>query len=138
MTSEERYDSLFQWHAGADDWRRLKAQAIAESNLDPRAVSSCGAQGISQFMPATFREIMREGEDPFNPEASITAQSLYMHRLLKRYHDDWPVALAAYNWGMGNVDRCIKTHGLAWRSHLPTETTQYLARIATIYARLTA
>lgn len=136
MTKRDRYDSLFQYFASArgPSWQLLKAQAIAESDLNPRAISPAGAEGLCQFMPATWREIMGDA-DPFNPEASIQAQTIYLHRLLDRY-GDVAKALAAYNWGMGNVDRCHAQHGATWREHLPDETRAYLARIAELQRTL--
>jgi soluble lytic murein transglycosylase-like protein len=80
-------------------------------------------------MPATFQELMGPA-DPFNPEVSIQAQALYMKQLLVRYGRDLEKAYAAYNWGMGNLDRCLQDHSGDWRGHLPDETAQYLARIA--------
>ena len=133
----QRYDSLFQCYARTLDWRDLKAQAIAESRLDPKAISHCGAEGVAQFMPATFKEIMGSA-DPFNPESSIQAQGIYMLKLMEHYGNDLSLALAAYNWGMGNLSRCRAAHGAAWRDYLPDETAQYLERIRVIRATLVA
>ena len=130
MMKLDRYDSLFKFYASGNglDWRLLRAQAEAESNLNPRAISRVGAEGIAQFMPNTWREIM-EDADPFNPESSIQAQAIYMGRLMTRYPGDIVKALAAYNWGMGNVDRAVKQHGAIWLTHAPAETRAYVARI---------
>lgn len=71
MTPSERYDSLFQTWAAWDrrrdgtwvprqpelDWALLKAQAVAESGLDPDAVSPVGAKGLTQFMKGVPDEI---------------------------------------------------------------------------------
>src|SRR5262249_23298935 len=45
------------------DWRLFKAQAMAESQLDPSAASGVGARGLMQLMPATFREIQSKNPD---------------------------------------------------------------------------
>ena len=126
MTKRERFDSLFQWYGG-DRWQLLRCQAIAESDLNPQAVSRVGAQGLCQFMPATFRELMGAA-DPFNPEASIQAQAVYMARLFRRFSET-AQALAAYNWGQGNVSRVLTAHGDDWLAHCPAETQAYVARV---------
>lgn len=81
----------------------LAAQLMAESGFDPRAVSSAGAIGIAQFMPATAREWGLR--DPFDPRAAILAQAKFMASLLRRFRSI-PLALAAYNAGPGAVGFC--------------------------------
>ena len=156
----QRYDSLFQFYAEWNrrdttgerfeflrrprplDWGLLKRQAVAESGLDPDAVSRVGAQGLTQFMPATWAEHARQelGEavpmaggrrhlNPFDPEDAISAQSDMMAWLLDRYTGDQRKALAAYNWGLGNVDKSLRAHGEAWDVKLPVETKGYLVSI---------
>ena len=131
MDKQDRYDGLFRFYAKGLDPLMLKAQAIAESNLDPKAVSHCGAEGIAQFMPDTWKDVMGAA-DPFNPESNIQAQGIYMRQLMARYVNDWEHAWAAYNWGMGNMDRCLRLHPGDWKDHLPDETKNYLKRIALI------
>lgn len=82
------YDKAFETLAIAHfsdtgiDWRWFKAQGIAESSLNPLAVSSCGARGIMQIMPLTWDEIAGRLDlvDPFNAEESIRAGVYYMRR----------------------------------------------------------
>jgi hypothetical protein len=81
----------------------LAAQLYAESNFNPFAVSSAGAQGIAQFMPGTGRSYGLT--NPFDPVASIDAQAHLMRDLLRRFASV-PLALAAYNAGPGAVARC--------------------------------
>jgi soluble lytic murein transglycosylase-like protein len=83
-----------------------------------RVRSKVGATGIAQFMPATAAEY---GIDPVDPFASIDAAGLYLSRLYKRF-GTWKQALAAYNWGQGNVAR----RGL---ERAPTETVNYFTQI---------
>lgn len=80
--------------------------------------SSAGAIGIAQFMPATAAEF---GIDPRDPWASIDAAGRYLSQLYRRF-GNWPAALAAYNWGQGNVSRS----GLA---AAPAETRAYYSQI---------
>jgi soluble lytic murein transglycosylase-like protein len=129
----DRYDSLIQFYAELNnlDWKLLKAQIRAESNFDPRAVSPVGAQGLCQFMPATWGEFGRN--DPFNPEESIAAQARYMAMLI-RFLPSENHALAGYNWGMGRVKRLIGIHGqdfTAIAEMMPQETQEYVKKILT-------
>lgn len=78
--------------------------------------SPVGALGIAQFMPATAAEM---GIDPLNPYAAIPAAAQYLRRLYDAL-GDWGAAVAAYNWGIGNVRR----KGL---SAMPSETRDYVA-----------
>lgn len=133
MDKRDRFNSLFAYYAQDIDWRLLRAQALAESDMNPAAVSRVGAEGLTQAMPATWREVMGHA-DPFNPEAAIQFQSVYMARLLRRFNGHLPRALAAYNWGQGNISRVVSAHGDDWLAHCPDETQQYVAKILDLYA----
>lgn len=80
--------------------------------------SPAGALGIAQFMPATAAEMRI---DPLNPAQAIPAAARYLRGLYQRF-GNWSEALAAYNWGQGNVAR----KGLA---AAPTETRNYYSQI---------
>ena len=67
------------------------------------AVSHCGAQGLMQLMPETQDEL--GVTNAFDPDENIAAGSRYLAMLIERYSNDMNLALAAYNAGMGNVDR---------------------------------
>jgi soluble lytic murein transglycosylase-like protein len=72
-----------------------------ESNYNPYAVSSKGALGLMQLIPATAR---RFGvSDVFNPIENIQGGARYLRYLLDLYADNYPLALAAYNAGEGAV-----------------------------------
>lgn len=140
----DQYDALFRKAAAACglDWLLLKAQAMAESNLDPKAVSPAGAQGIAQFMPATWQEWGEKAGgfigDPFDPADAIPAQARYLAWLLAKLDGDVPSALAAYNWGIGNVRRLVTARGHLDETALPRETRDYIARIRRFQTALTA
>ena len=104
----------------------IKAIIKAESNFNPRAVSSAGAQGLMQLMPATARGL--GVSDSFDPEQNIMAGTRFLKDMLRRYGGNLDEALAAYNWGPGNVDR----HG---SDHLPRETRAYLGKVKGYYAQ---
>ncbi len=79
----------------------LKAMGKAESGFDANAVSSAGAQGVMQLMPATARSL--GVEDPFDARSNIMGGAKYISQQLKKYNGNIDLALAAYNAGSGNV-----------------------------------
>ncbi len=93
-------------------------QLWQESRFNPNAVSPAGASGIAQFMPATAAEW---GVNVKDIDSSIEGWARYMAWILKQSYigGDYAKALAAYNWGVGNVQR----KGI---TNLPTETKNYL------------
>ena len=105
----------------------IKAVIKAESDFNPQAVSHAGAMGLMQLMPATARSL--GVSDSFDPEQNVMGGTRFLKDMLKRYNGDVDAALAAYNWGPGNVDK---------RSdHLPRETRDYLVRVKQLYASYT-
>ena len=79
----------------------LAAVAAQESGFDSRAVSSAGAQGLMQFMPATARGL---GVDPLDPASSVNGAAEYLSDLTQQFGST-SLALAAYNAGPGTVSR---------------------------------
>lgn len=102
-----------------------------ESRGNVSAVSPKGARGLCQFMPGTRSEIIDKcGLDAWskNPAEAAEAGAVYLSQQLKKY-GDISKALAAYNWGTGNLDAAIKAYGPNWFAHAPTETKKYVASI---------
>ncbi len=97
----------------------LAAQLMAESNFNPFAQSSAGAQGIAQFMPGTANALGLR--NPFDAAAAIDAQAHLMRDLLRQF-GSVPLALAAYNAGPARVAACGCVPPIA-------ETRGYVARI---------
>ena len=79
----------------------LLAIAQKESSLNPAAISSEGAQGVMQLMPATAASL--GVTNAFDPAQNIDAGARYFASLLNQYGGDTGLALAAYNAGPGRV-----------------------------------
>ncbi|TKT83025.1 lytic transglycosylase domain-containing protein [Aquamicrobium sp. LC103] len=135
--SVERHDDADPWAASiAEASRRfdiperwIRAVMGAESNGDTRAVSSKGARGLMQIMPATWDELRarhRLGGDPFDPQDNIVAGTAYLSEMRERY--GMPGALAAYNAGPARYEE-HKLLGVP----LPAETIAYLDKLAPIF-----
>jgi hypothetical protein len=106
---------------------KLVAAIVAvESQFNPRAVSRRGAEGLMQLMPATAAYL--DVDDPFDPRDNIDGGVRHLKRLMKRFHNDLPLVLAAYNAG----EQAVINH----RGIPPyRETRQYVVRVLRRYDR---
>ncbi len=103
----------------------IRAIRRVESAGDVGAISSAGAMGLMQVMPATWAELRaryRLGNDPYDPRDNIMAGTAYLREMHDRYGS--PGFLAAYNAGPGRYEEY-----LAGRA-LPAETRAYVATLA--------
>lgn len=114
----------------------VTAVARRESGLNPNAVSPAGAKGIMQLMDATAA--MLGVTNPFDPVQNINAGVKYLANLLNQFAGDAAKALAAYDWGPGNVAKAIQQWGADWLSHAPQETQAYVQALTGITPQSTA
>ncbi len=107
----------------------IKGIIEAESNFNPNAGSSAGAQGLMQLMPGTARGLGIS--NVYDPAQNIAGGTQYIAGQLKKY-GNIELALAAYNWGPGNVDKAIKKYGKNWtaiKPFAPKETQAYVGKV---------
>ncbi|MEJ2200632.1 MAG: lytic transglycosylase domain-containing protein [Desulfuromonadaceae bacterium] len=81
----------------------IRAVIKVESDYNPHALSSKGAQGLMQLIPETARDM--NVSDPYNPAQNIRGGSRYLRQMLDQFGDDLELALAAYNAGPSAVKR---------------------------------
>jgi membrane-bound lytic murein transglycosylase D len=114
-----------------------------ESAFNPQALSSANAAGMWQFVPGTGRDFNLK-QDAFKDDrrgilASTDAALTYLQRLYDMF-GDWQLALAAYNWGEGSVQRAIKKNQLAGKPTdfeslgdlMPAETRNYVPKLQAV------
>jgi soluble lytic murein transglycosylase-like protein len=101
----------------------VRALVKVESNFNPHAVSSKGAMGLMQLMPATAR--LYDLRNPFDAAQNVEAGVRHLKGLLENFRGDVSLSLAAYNAGQGAVERS--------RGIPPyTETRNYVRRITSL------
>jgi soluble lytic murein transglycosylase len=115
-------DEIITRYAAANRLEKALVQAVikAESDYNPRAVSSKGAQGMMQLIPETAQEM--KVTNPFDPEDNIRGGTRYLRKMLDLFNGNVDLALAAYNAGPG----AVRQHG-----GIPpfSETRNYVQRV---------
>lgn len=141
------------------DWRWFKAQAMAESGLNPKVVSPVGARGIMQLMPDTFEEckdlLNLPDAEPFDPLMGIKLGIYYDRRMWRMWKAEVGLErlrfmFGSYNAGAGNIIKAQKRASppdqwWAVARELPRvtgigharETRQYVKRIEAFYQEIT-
>lgn len=123
-------DSIIEKAAGkyGVDPDLIRSVIKTESNFNSQATSPKGAMGLMQLMPATARDL--GVKNAYDPEENVMGGTRYLKTLLNRYDGKVDLALAAYNWGMGNLEK--NPH------RLPRETSNYIARVNSHYKNFRA
>ncbi|MCX7676936.1 MAG: lytic transglycosylase domain-containing protein [Alteraurantiacibacter sp.] len=134
----------------------IHAIARQESQFAENAISHAGARGLMQFMPATAQEEARRANMSYSasrliedPAYSMQLGSNHIERLLRTYNGSYPLAIAAYNAGPGNVNRWLRENGdprtgaISWPEWIErigfSETRTYVHRVlenAVVYEHL--
>ena len=138
--------SRYLFHIAEEVERRGMPSDLAllpfiESAFNPQAISSAAASGMWQFMPATGREFeLRQNlfRDDRRDVLSSTRAALDYLQKLHALFGDWQLALAAYNWGQGNVARAIAANRRAGLPtgyddlRMPDETRNYVPKLMAV------
>lgn len=116
----------------------VKAVMQVESGGKQEAVSSKGARGLMQIMPATARDL---GIDANDPQQNVEGGSRYLAQQLNKFGNE-SLALAAYNWGPNNIKRAmakVRAEGKrpTWANikayvKVPKETREYVDKVLSL------
>jgi soluble lytic murein transglycosylase len=128
------------------NWTMIHAIARQESQFAQNAISHAGARGLMQLMPGTARE--QAGKMGINymsadligsPDTNIRLGDGYFARMMDYYGGSYPLAVAAYNAGPGNVNKWLRANGdprkgavnwIDWLERIPVyETKNYVQRV---------
>ena len=132
--------------AHSQTWTLAHAIMRQESQFDRAAVSHAGARGLMQLMPGTARETSGKISMAYRPDAltvdtdyNIALGATYIERMLDYYDGSYPLAIAAYNGGPGNVNKWLRAYGdprtgsidmMVWIEKIPlSETRDYVYRV---------
>ena len=153
------YKATYPTHAGGvpsgRGWSLVHGITRQESSFDKAAVSHAGARGMMQLMPGTAREQsgkMGMGYDygrlTSDSNYNVMLGSAYFQRLVNMWDGNYPLAVASYNAGAGNVRKWVRSYGdprgnvdiVSWIEKIPFEETRgYVQRVlenSVVYDRL--
>ena len=148
LTRTSSRASLYLYHVVQELEKRgmpteLALLPVIESAFNPQALSTADAAGIWQFVPGTGRDFNLQ-QNMFKDErrgvlASTDAALTYLQRLYTMF-GDWQLALAAYNWGEGNVQRAIQKNRALGKPTdfeslselMPAETRNYVPKLQAV------
>ena len=130
VPAQEAYDALIREASATYDVDEdlIRAVMRAESAFNPLVVSSAGAQGLMQIMPALSAEL--GVTDPFDPRQNIMAGARYLRQLLDAHRGNIRLTLASYNAGPGNVARYKGVPPFRETREYVKKITGYLAETA--------
>jgi hypothetical protein len=105
----------------------LLAQAKQESGLNPSAYNAkSGATGLLQLEPATAAQL--GVSNPLDAQQNAQGGATYLAQLYNQF-GSWDLALAAYDWGPGNLQNALQKYGSNWLSYAPAETQNYVSSV---------
>jgi len=148
LTRTSTRASLYLYHVVQELEKRgmpteLALLPVIESAFNPQALSTADAAGIWQFVPGTGRDFNLQ-QNMFKDErrgvlASTDAALTYLQRLYTMF-GDWQLALAAYNWGEGNVQKAIQKNRALGKPTdfeslaelMPAETRNYVPKLQAV------
>lgn len=128
------------------NWTFIHAITRQESQFDRQAISHAGARGMMQLMPGTAREVAGKlglsydaGSLTSDTNYNLTLGSTYFQQMLRYFGGSYPLAVAAYNAGPGNVNKWLRANGdprgggidmVDWIEAIPIfETRNYVQRV---------
>ncbi|WP_324072110.1 lytic transglycosylase domain-containing protein [Sphingopyxis sp.] len=128
------------------NWTFIHAITRQESQFDRQAISHAGARGMMQLMPGTAREVAGKlgmsydaGSLTTDTNYNIMLGSTYFQQMLRYFGGSYPLAVAAYNAGPGNVNKWLRANGdprgggiemVDWIEAIPIfETRNYVQRV---------
>lgn len=128
------------------NWTFIHAITRQESQFDRQAISHAGARGMMQLMPGTAREVAGKlgmsydaGSLTTDTNYNMMLGSTYFQQMLRYFGGSYPLAIAAYNAGPGNVNKWLRANGdprgggiemVDWIEAIPIfETRNYVQRV---------
>ncbi|HEY6870402.1 MAG TPA: lytic transglycosylase domain-containing protein, partial [Novosphingobium sp.] len=128
------------------DWTMVHAISRQESQFAQNAVSHAGARGLMQLMPGTARDQAGKVGLAFDsaalmddPGYNLQLGDAYFARMMSYFNGSYPLAVAAYNAGAGNVNKWLRANGdprtgavdwIDWIERIPfTETRGYVQHV---------
>ncbi len=144
---KQEYSEHVNKYAEINDIDPMWIYAIikVESNFNKDATSASGAKGLMQLMDSTAIEIAKhlnlenfESDMLYEPEINIMLGARYFDELLTKYNENYYLAIAAYNGGIGNVDNwiskgIINSDGSNIENIPYKETNMYVRKTVTAY-----
>ena len=138
------------------NWTMVHAITRQESQFAQNAISHAGATGLMQLMPGTAREEAQRAGVQYmsaslinDADYNVRLGSNHIERLIRNYNGSYPLAVAAYNAGPGNVNRWLRENGdprtgaISWPEWIErisfSETRNYVQRVlenAVVYEHL--
>ncbi|MBO9697921.1 MAG: transglycosylase SLT domain-containing protein [Sphingopyxis sp.] len=129
-----------------NNWTFIHAITRQESQFDRQAISHAGARGMMQLMPGTAREVAGKlglsydaGSLTTDTNYNMMLGSTYFQQMLRYFGGSYPLAIAAYNAGPGNVNKWLRANGdprgggiemVDWIEAIPIfETRNYVQRV---------